>query len=91
VTWQAATVVPAPGEGPRLLAFSALVKAVAYMQPAVLVGALVGVNKVAKFPAAAAAGWPLPLLLNPSFEALRGTPAGPPLTVEPARAITGEE
>ncbi len=91
VTWQAATVVPTAGEGPRLLAFSALVKAVAYMQPAVLAGAIVGVNKVAKFPAAAAAGWPLPLLLNPSFEALRTAAAGPPLTVEPALAITGDE
>jgi hypothetical protein len=67
------------------------VKAVAYMQPAVLAGAIVGVNKVAKFPAGAAAGWPLPLLLNPSFEALREAPAGPPLRVEPALAITGEE
>ena len=54
VEWRAATV-EVPGMGRRLLAFSALVKAVAYMQPAVLAGAISGVNKVAKFSAAAAA------------------------------------
>ncbi len=91
VAWHAATVVAVPGESPRLLAFNSLVKAVAYMQPAILAGAISGVNKVGKFPSAAAAGWPLALLLNPSFDALRGAPAGPPLSVQPAAAITGEE
>ena len=91
VAWQAATLVAAPGEGPRLLAFTSLVKAVAYMQPAVLAGAIVGVNKVAKFPVEAAAAWPLGVLLNPSFDELRGATAGPPLAVEPEQAITGEE
>ncbi len=90
VEWHAATV-RLPGDSPRLLAFSALVKAVAYMQPAVLAGALVGVNKVAKFPAAAAADWTLPLLLNPRFEALRAAVPGPALPVAPETAITGEE
>jgi hypothetical protein len=89
VTWRAATIVR--GAAPHLLAFSSLVKAVAYLQPAVLAGAISGVNKVAKFPATAAAAWPLPLLLNPSFEALRGAAAGPPLDVAPEMAITGEE
>jgi hypothetical protein len=89
VEWRAATVAAA--DGPRLLAFSSLVKAVAYMQPAVLAGALHGVNKVAKFPAGAAAAWPLPLLLNPHFDDLRGLAAGPPLPVDPQAALTGEE
>jgi hypothetical protein len=91
--WHAATVMagPEPAPTPRLLAFSSLVKAVAYMQPAVLAGALVGVNKVAKFPASAAEDWPLPLLLNPRFEDLSTAKPGPPLAVEPALAITGEE
>ncbi len=93
VEWRAATSVAAPSDAPRLLAFSSLVKAVAFMQPAILAGAIGGVNKVAKFPAAAAPGWGLPLLLNPSFEALRaaGAVAGPALAVEPAAAIRGEE
>lgn len=91
VAWRAATVIIAPGAAPQLLAFSSLVKAVAYMQPAVLAGELVGVNKVAKFPASAAAGWPLPFRLNPSFDELRGVSAGPPLAVAPEQAITGDE
>lgn len=91
VAWRAATVIIAPGAAPQLLAFSSLVKAVAYMQPAVLAGELVGVNKVAKFPASAAAGWPLPYLLNPTFDDLRGAAAGPPLAVAPEQAITGDE
>jgi hypothetical protein len=91
VEWRAATVLdPATGQ-PRLLAFSALVKAVAFMQPAVLAGALAGVNKVGKFPAEAARGWVLPLAWNPAFEALRGAAAGLPYAVDPAGAITGEE
>lgn len=89
VEWRAATVAAA--DGPRLLAFSSLVKAVACMQPAVLAGALHGVNKVAKFPAGAAAAWPLPLLLNPHFDDLRGLAAGPPLAVDPQAALAGEE
>jgi hypothetical protein len=89
VEWRAATV--ATPDGPRLLAFSSLVKAVAYMQPAVLAGAIHGVNKVAKFPASAAAGWLCPLLLNPRFDDLRGLAAGPPLAVDPLTAMTGEE
>ncbi|MCC7360922.1 MAG: hypothetical protein IT317_15675 [Anaerolineales bacterium] len=91
LVWEAATVRdPATGQA-ALLAFSALVKAVAYMQRAILVGNGPRINKVGKFPAAAAAGWPLPYLLNPDFEALGAAPAGPSLRVEPQRAITGEE
>lgn len=89
--WQAATVLDPATGAPTLLAFSALVKAVAYMQQAILSGAGPRVNKVGKFPAAAAAGWALPYVLNPDFEALKNVPAGPPLSVDPQRAITGEE
>ena len=91
VAWRAATVEPAPDEPPRLLAFSSLVKAVAYLQPAVLAGAISGVNKVAKFPAAAAQRWPLGYVLNPTFEALRAAAAGPAVEVSPEAAVTGEE
>jgi len=91
VTWRAATVVPRPGAPPVLLAFSSLVKAVAYMQAAVLAQRLAGVNKVGKFPAAAMPAWPLLLALNSSFEQTRELEAGPPFEVEAQTAITVEE
>jgi hypothetical protein len=91
VTWQAATVLPAATESAVLLGFSALVKAVAYMQSAVKAGRHVGVNKVGKFPAAAMLGWPLPLALNPSFEQVAALEPGPWLAVEAHSALTGEE
>ncbi len=46
LTWQAVTLEALP---PRLLGFSSLPKAVAFMQAAVLRGWVQGVNKVAKF------------------------------------------
>jgi hypothetical protein len=91
VTWHAATLIVAGQAEPRLLAFSSLAKAVAFMQPAILAGAIIGVNKVAKFPAASAAAWPLTPLLNARFEELRTAAPGPPLPIAPDLAITGEE
>jgi hypothetical protein len=61
------------------------------MQPAVLDGAWPGINKVGKFPAAAAQDWGMPLAWNPAFEALRGAAAGPMVRVNRETAITGEE
>lgn len=62
VTWQAVS------SGGRLLAFTSLPKAVAFMQGAVLADRLQGVNKVAKFRKEVAAQWPL--TLNPTLAAL---------------------
>lgn len=62
--WQAATLDGA------LLAFSSLPKAIAFMQPAVMRGIINDVNKVAKFSKATAQTWTLPLLVNPSPDAL---------------------
>ncbi len=90
VEWHAATLLDADGR-PRLAAFSSLPKAVAFMQNAILARMLSGVNKVGKFPASAAQAWPVPLLLNPDFEAVAGAPVGPPLRVEPHAAVGGEE
>ncbi|PJF22447.1 MAG: hypothetical protein CUN56_05915 [Phototrophicales bacterium] len=53
------------GNQTMLLAFSSLPKAVALMQPAVLAGKIVNVNKVAKFDKAL--NWELPVLLNPTL------------------------
>jgi hypothetical protein len=91
VTWQAATVRGSPGEPPALVAFSSLVKAVACMQGAVKAGRLIDVNKIGKFPAGAAQGWGLRLLLNPVFEAIRDLAPGPPFEVDVHSAITGDE
>lgn len=68
VTWQAVAV--ADGNAPRLLAFSSLPNAVAFMQPAVVAGTIKDVNKVAKFSRATAQAWTL--LVNPPLEALDG-------------------
>lgn len=91
VEWHAATVIdPQTGE-PVLLGFSSLVKAVAFMQPAVLAGFLSGINKVAKFRAEAAQRWTVPVRLNPSFEDWRRAALGPPYRVEPQSAIGDDE
>lgn len=68
VTWQAVGI--ADGDAPRLLAFSSLPNAVAFMQPAVVAGTIRDVNKVAKFSRATAQDWKL--LVNPPLEALNG-------------------
>jgi len=91
--WRAATLLdPATGR-PALLAFSSLVKAVAFMQSAILAPLRVinGVNKVAKFKAEVAQSWELPMILNPAFEDVRSVPLGPAYRVDPQRAVTGEE
>jgi hypothetical protein len=61
------------------------------MQPAVLTGFLNDVNKVGKFPAAAAQGWPYRIALNPDFDELRAAALGPRCPVDPQAAIMGEE
>ncbi|MDW8324995.1 MAG: hypothetical protein RMK99_00390 [Anaerolineales bacterium] len=89
--WCAATVLDPANGRPALLAFTSLVKAVAFMQPAVLAGFLSGINKIGKFRAEAAQTWPLPLIVNPNFDDWRAATLGPPLAVDPQAAITGEE
>lgn len=91
LTWQAATVVdPATGRT-ALLGFTSLVKAVAFMQPAVLAGFLTGVNKVGQFPSAVAMTWDPPVLVNPRFEDWRSARLGPWAPVDPQAAVTGVE
>lgn len=90
IEWQAATVRdPANGQ-PTLLAFSSLVKAVAFMQTAVREQWLTGVSKIGKFRAEAAQAWSLPYTLNPKFEAVRKLPLGLRFDVDPQTALTGE-
>jgi hypothetical protein len=91
LAWQAATVIDPATSAPVLLAFTSLVKAVAFMQSAVLAQFIVGVNKVVKFPAEAAATWKTGYVLNPEFDRVRGWQRGPQWTVDPQAAITGGE
>lgn len=89
--WRAATVIdPATGQ-PALLAFSSLVKAVAFMQAAILAKWIGGVNKVGKFRGEAARTWALPFLLNPKFDDLRSAALGPAYQVDLETAILGDE
>ncbi len=88
VAWHAAAVQRE--DGPALIAFSSLPNAVSFLQQAVLAGVMEGVNKVAKFPRAAAERWTEPLIFNPSLAALTGR-ALVRVAVSPGDAVTGEE
>ena len=89
--WRAATVIdPATGQ-PTLLAFSSLLKAVAFMQAAILANTISGVNKVGKFRAEAAQTWALSFFLNPSFEDVRTLTLGPAFVIDPQTAVMGDE
>jgi hypothetical protein len=68
--WRA-PVADSPGLPGVTPVFTSLVKAVKFMQAAVLAGAVTGVNKIGKFPASAARNWPFHLVVNPSFESWR--------------------
>ncbi len=70
VEWFAA--VAASDDGPALLAFSSLPRAVAFMQPAVMQGLVQDINKVGKFSRETASTWTLPVIFNPTVEALAG-------------------
>jgi hypothetical protein len=89
--WRAVTLLdPATGL-PALIAFSSLVKAVAFMQAAILARTITNVNKVAKFKAEVAQSWELPMIFNPAFDDVCSVPLGPAYRVDPQTAITGEE
>ncbi|MGQ0605100.1 MAG: hypothetical protein ACT4QE_25765 [Anaerolineales bacterium] len=91
LTWRAATVIDPATDEPVLLAFTSLVKAVAFMQPAVLAQFIIGVNKVGKFTRAVAEAWPLPFVLNPDFEEWRAAARAGPFAVDPQSALTNDE
>jgi hypothetical protein len=66
------------------------------MQAAVLAGVLPGINKIGKFPTAAARDWSFHLVVNPSFEAWRSAVGAAQTalrwqTVDPHAAVQGEE
>jgi hypothetical protein len=88
VTWQAVAVA---GDGETvLLAFSSLPKAVAFMQPAVLNGRILDVNKVPRYKWDIVRHWQCPVMLNPSDELLE-THTVTLLSIDPALAETPDE
>lgn len=91
LAWRAATVLDPATNQPTLLAFSSLVKAVAFMQSAILNQWLSGINKVGKFRADLVQTWSWPLVLNPEFESARALKIGPAYEVDSQTAVTGEE
>lgn len=84
LTWEAVTLDGA------LLAFSSLPKAVAFMQPVVLTGGIVGVSKVAKFGKHTAQAWPQPVLLNPSPDVIHSGVLGV-IPIDPDTAEAPDE
>lgn len=86
VTWQAVTTQGVP---PRLLVFSSLPKAVAFMQPAVLQGRLSGVNKVPKYRREVVMSWRCEVAFNPTLDELKDDLAR--LTIDPALAEVPDE
>lgn len=67
ILWEAA-VAYNDSQEPIALAFTALPKAVAFMQAAVLTGVIRDINKIGKFSKVVAAGWDFSVLLNPTLE-----------------------
>jgi hypothetical protein len=73
-----------------LLAFSSLPKAVAFMQPVVLTGQILGVSKVAKFSTQLALTWRQTILLNPTPDSLKNGALGV-VIIDPDSAETPDE
>lgn len=84
----------APDSEPALIAFSSLPNAVAFMQKAVMGSNAPRISKIGKYPKHELAQWGLPVLLNPDYTSLidiKYRLGAHTLTVNPSRAITGQE
>ncbi len=69
LSWEAVTI-ERQGEM-ILLGFSSLPKAVGFMQPAVVDGVILDINKVGKFSKQTASTWTWKVLLNPTLDSIR--------------------
>ena len=101
LTWNAITAIEINSNQCVVLAFTSLPKAVAFMQPAVTSGRIIGVNRIAKFDKTTATHWPFATLLNPDLSILDDTTDIQPtvryrlstadLRVDPNTAVSGDE
>lgn len=91
IEWRAPTVLDSGSGQARLLVFSSLVRAVAFMQKAVLADTIRGINKVGKYRSAQVAGWQRPFLVNPTFHDVRNRARGPAVVLEPGAAQAPDE
>lgn len=89
IQWQALAVQLSGGDL-KLLAFSSLPKAVAFMQQAILAGKVRDIHKVARFSRETARQWPFMLVLNPGLELLEEA-AQQMIEMDPASAEESEE
>lgn len=69
--WEAQVVTDCQTGQEHILAFTSLVKAVAFMQSAVIAGLIRNVNKVGKFRRETVEAWGRPFLINPAWDDLR--------------------
>ena len=90
ITWGAVAALMA-GQPPIALAFTALPKAVQFMQAAVLSGAIKDVSKVAKFSKTTGAAWDFPIWLNPTLEEVQAYLPGTLIGIAPESAETPDE
>ena len=88
ISWRA-LAIQEDGEN-CLIAFSSLPKAVAFMQPAALLGMTLDINKVGKFERDAIAALKTPVQLNPTLESIDAA-ALTWLPVDPASAAAPDE
>ncbi len=94
-TWQAVTLHDTQSDQVALLAFTSLVKATAFMQPAVLADVIHGVNKMPRFETDWLIDRSPAFIINPAFERLREDPRfdfnSPPIEIGPALALKSNE
>lgn len=74
-----------------VLAFSALPKAVAFMQTAVLSGLVHDINKIAKYRKSVAVEWPFPVLLNATSDVASNFSTNSMVKLDPNKAESPDE
>lgn len=72
IRWEAQVATERETGQDVLLAFTSLVKAVAFMQPAILAGLIHDVNQMGKFRRETVEAWGRPVLVNPALDDLQG-------------------
>ncbi|HZY45312.1 MAG TPA: hypothetical protein VFF70_11235 [Anaerolineae bacterium] len=94
-TWQAVTLHDTQSDQVALLAFTSLVKATAFMQPAVLADVIQGVNKLPRFETGRLIDRAEAVIINPAFGTLREDQRfdfnSPAIKIDPALGLKSNE